>query len=104
MNTRILAAAMLAVPLLAFGQAAKDAKKDAKAAARDGGTNIATVNGVAVPRARADFLMQQQQQRGAQDNEQNRTMIREELVNREVLAQEAQKSPLAKSPEVQTQL
>jgi peptidyl-prolyl cis-trans isomerase C len=100
MKLRILVAAAAAVPLLAFAQAGKDAKK-APAAATG---NVATVNGVAVPRARADFLMQQQQARGAQDNEQTRNMIRDELVNREVIAQEAAKSGVAKTPEVQAQL
>ena len=102
MNLRALAAALAAVPLLAFAQAGKDAKKDAAKPAA-GGT-IATVNGVAVPRARADFLLQQQQARGAQDNEQTRNMIRDELVNREVVAQEAAKSGVAKAPEVQAQM
>jgi len=105
MKLRILVAALAAVPLLALAQAGKDAKKDAgKAAAAPVTGNVATVNGVAVPRARADFLMQQQQARGAQDNDQTRTMIRDELVNREVIAQEAQRSGVAKTPEVQAQL
>ena len=104
MKLRILVAALAAVPLLAAAQAGKDAKKDAAKAAAPATGNIATVNGVAVPRARAEFLMQQQQARGAQDNEQTRNMIRDELVNREVIAQEAAKSGVAKTPEVQAQL
>ena len=103
MNLRILAAAALAAPLLALGQAAKE-KPAAKDTAKPATGNIATVNGVAVPRARADFMLQQQQARGAPDNEQTRGMIREELVNREVISQEAQKTGLAKSPDVQAQL
>ena len=108
MNLRTLAAAALAVPLLAFGQAAKDSAKGAAkdaakpAASKDG--VIATVNGVAVPRTRAEFLLQQQQARGTQDNDQTRNMIRDELVNREVLAQEASRTGVAKGPEVQAQL
>jgi peptidyl-prolyl cis-trans isomerase C len=110
-NIRTLAAAVLAVPAFALAQAplpGKDApakpaeKKAAKPAAKAG--TIATVNGVAVPQARADFLMQQQTQRGAPDTEQMRGMVREELINREVLMQEAQKAGVAKQPEVQTQL
>ncbi|MGQ0654257.1 MAG: peptidylprolyl isomerase [Betaproteobacteria bacterium] len=104
MKLRILAAALAAVPLLALAQAGKDAKKDGAKPAAAASGNVATVNGVAVPRARADFLMQQQQARGAQDNEQTRNMIRDELVNREVIAQEAQRTGIAKSPEVQAQL
>jgi peptidyl-prolyl cis-trans isomerase C len=94
-------AALLAVPALAIAQVPeKKAAKPKPAAAKP----IATVNGVAVPQTRADFLMQQQQQRGAQDTEQMRNMVRDELVNREVLAQEAQKAGIAKTPQVQTQL
>ena len=115
MKIRIIAAALIAVPALALGQQglptkepakqepAKPAAK-AKPAARAGNA-IATVNGVAVPRARQDLLLQQQgQQSGMPDNDQTRAMVRDELINREVLAQEAQKSAVAKSQEVQTQL
>lgn len=95
MNLRILAVALL-IPGLAFAQAAE------KKAARP--KPVATVNGVAVPQSRADFLMQQQLSRGGADTEQMRGMVREELVNRELLMQEAQKAGIAKQPEVQTQL
>jgi peptidyl-prolyl cis-trans isomerase C len=81
------------------------AKPAAKGAARPAGAeSIAKVNGVAIPKSRADAMMQQQQSRGAPDNEQTRTMVREELVNRELVAQEATRAGLAKTPEVQTQL
>ena len=115
MNFRILAVAALTAPALALAQAplpgkdepakapAKPAAKSAAKPAAKGGA-IATVNGIAVPQSRADMLMQQQVQRGGADNEQMRGMVREELVNREVLMQEAQKSGIAKQPEVQTQL
>src|SRR5207302_5953016 len=63
-----------------------------------------TVNGVGVPGARMEFMMEQQRQRGAPDNAQTRAMLRDELVNREIVAQEAQRAGFAKSPEVQTQL
>jgi peptidyl-prolyl cis-trans isomerase C len=112
-NIRILVAALLLVPALATAQQilekkekaaekAEKAKPAAKPAAKGG--NIATVNGVAVPQARAEFMMQQQAQRGAPDNEQMRNAVREELINREVLAQEATRAGAARAPEVQTQL
>ena len=107
MMMRILAAALLAAPLLVSAQALpskEPAKAPAKKDAAKGTPPIATVNGVAVPRARAEALMSQQRQRGAPDNDQTRAMVREELVNREVLMQEAQKSGVAKSPEVAAQL
>jgi peptidyl-prolyl cis-trans isomerase C len=109
-NIRILAGAMLLVPALAMAQQVLEKKekapeKAAKPAAKPAaGKPIATVNGVVVPQARADFLMQQQAQRGAPDNEQMRGAVREELINREVLAQEARKAGAEKAPEVQTQL
>lgn len=114
MRYLVLAAALAALPLAAFAQDAEKApakqdaekapaKKAAKPAAAKGET-VATVNGVAVPATRLEFLLNQQRGRGAPDNPQTRAMIREELVNREVVAQEAQKSGLAKSAEVQTQM
>jgi peptidyl-prolyl cis-trans isomerase C len=120
MRNWIYAAVLLAGPALAQpalptkdpateppkAPAAQSAKKDASKAkpAADSAT-IAKVNGVAVPRARQDLLMQQQaQQRGMPDNDQTRAMVRDELINREVLAQEAQKSGVAKNQEVQTQM
>ena len=53
---------------------------------------------------RGEALLSQQKARGAPDNEQTRGMVREELVNREVLMQEAQRSGVAKSSEVAAQL
>jgi peptidyl-prolyl cis-trans isomerase C len=107
---RILLATALLVPALAMAQQVLEEKKQkpaakaapAKPAARGGA--VATVNGVAVPQARADFLMQQQQQRGAPDNEQMRNAVREELINREVIAQEAQRAGVANNADVRAQL
>jgi len=108
MKMRILVAALLATPLVAAAQlpTKEPAKKEAapKKDAAKGAPPIATVNGVAIPRARGEALLKQQQARGMPDNDQSRGMIREELVNREVLMQEAQKSGVARSPEVANQL
>src|SRR2546421_5653456 len=98
MTIRILAALALAVPALAFAQD----KPAAKAAAK--GDAVAKVNGVPVPRARMDYMLQQQAQRGAPDSEEMRARVRDELVNREIVAQEAQRSGLTKTPDVQMQL
>lgn len=107
MKTRILLAALLAIPFVAAAQLPTQAPAKKAAPKKDaskGAPPIATVNGVAVPRARADALMSQQRARGAPDNDQTRGMIREELVNREVLAQEAQRSGIARSAEVASQI
>ncbi|MFL6564974.1 MAG: peptidylprolyl isomerase [Burkholderiales bacterium] len=103
----LLAAPALAqVPLPTKDEPAKKeaAKKDAAKKEAAQGGNIAKVNGVAVPRARQDLLMQQQGARGMPDNEQTRTLVRDELINREVLYQEAQKAGVGKKPEVQAQV
>jgi peptidyl-prolyl cis-trans isomerase C len=84
--------------------AAKGAAKGAPKASSKGGDAIARVNGVPVPKSRLDAMIQQQQARGTPDNEQTRAMVRDELVNREIVAQEAAKAGLAKSPEVQAQI
>src|SRR5205807_9375459 len=65
---------------------------------------IAKVNGVAVPASRLDLLVQQQKSRGTPDNPQTRQMLKDELVNREVLAQEAQRAGFGKKAEVQAQV
>ena len=91
MNLRIALAGALVAPLLALAQGA-------------GKEAVATVNGVAVPKSRLEFMLQQQAARGAPDNEQTRAAIRDELVNRELVAQEAMKAGFAKQPEVQTQI
>jgi peptidyl-prolyl cis-trans isomerase C len=118
MNLRTLAAlALLAAPALAFAQSdapaekpaakppAKAAKPAAKAAAKSGGAGpVATVNGVAVPRSRLDIMLRQQAARGGQDNDQMRALMREELINRELIAQEANRSGITRNPEVQSQI
>jgi peptidyl-prolyl cis-trans isomerase C len=118
MNLRILAAAALAAPALALAQAAAQpeappaaksadkpaAKAPGKAAAKPAAGAIATVNGVAVPRSRADLMMRQQAARGGQDNDQMRALMREELINRELISQEAGRAGIAKNADVQAQL
>jgi len=104
MKLAVLIAALALLPNLAAAQdkPAAPAAKGAAAAPKE--PPLAKVNGVAVPSSRLDLLMQQQKSRGAPDNPSTRQMLREELVNREVVAQEAQRAGLGKKPEVQTQL
>ena len=104
-----IAAALLASAALAQEPAKPAAKPAAKAAAKGAakppaGEAIARVNGVPIPKARADAMMQQQAARGAPDNEQTRGAVKEELVNREIVAQEATRTGLAKNPEVLSQI
>ncbi|MDR2239411.1 MAG: peptidylprolyl isomerase [Zoogloeaceae bacterium] len=70
-----------------------------KPAAKSG--TIATVNGVAIPASRSDAFLNDQLAQGQQDSEQLRAAIRNDLINREMLAQAARKKGFDKKPEVQ---
>lgn len=65
---------------------------------------VATVNGTAIPQARADVMIAEQKTQGAPDSDQLRNAVKEELVRREVLAQEARKKGLEKSGSVTAQI
>ena len=66
--------------------------------------NLAVVNGKPVPSARADVLINQMASQGQQDTPQLRAMVKEEVINREILAQEADKRGLSNSAEVKSQI
>ena len=66
--------------------------------------NIAVVNGKAVPSSRADAMVKQMAAQGQQDTPQLRSMVKEELINREVLIQEADKLGLGTSADVKNQV
>jgi peptidyl-prolyl cis-trans isomerase C len=65
---------------------------------------VATVNGQTIPRQRFDAVLRQQTNRGAADSEGLRAQVREALINNELLVQEANRSGVAKRPEVQQQV
>lgn len=68
--------------------------------------NAAVVNGTAIPSSRVDEMVKQvtAQPNGPKDTPELRQRVKEELINREVLLQAANKLNLAKSPEVKAQL
>jgi len=66
--------------------------------------NLAKVNGVAIPTARADAMVRELAAQGRGDSPQLRQAVREELINREIMMQEASRIGLAKLPEVAAQL
>jgi peptidyl-prolyl cis-trans isomerase C len=107
------AAAALALPAQAQDAAKPAATPEAKPAARAAAKPaakpaatgaVATVNGTAIPRARQEFLVRQQTARGAPDNEQTRAAVRDELINRELVVQEAARAGTAKKGDVPMQL
>ena len=81
-----LAAASLWMPLVAQAQ------------------NIAVVNGKAVPKARAELLLQQAQKSGQQVTPEMEGQAREQVVLREIFAQEAEKRGIAASADYKSQM
>lgn len=96
-----LTALLVAGVLLQAPLHAQEAKPAAKPAGKPG--VIATVNGVAIPTARADALLQSQLAQGQKDSEQMRAAVRNDLINREMLSQASKKKGFDKKPEVQAQ-
>ena len=66
--------------------------------------NIATVNGKPIPSSRADLMVKQAASQGQADSADLRKMVKEELITREVLVQEADKLGLGNTAEVRNQL
>jgi peptidyl-prolyl cis-trans isomerase C len=66
--------------------------------------NLAIVNGKPVPSARADAMIKQLAAQGQPDSPQLRNMVKEELINREILIQEADKLGLGNNPDVKNQV
>jgi peptidyl-prolyl cis-trans isomerase C len=94
MNSRFLHVVALAIVLAVA----------APALAATAPARVATVNGVAIPKAYVDVVVKAQTQQGSPDNEELRASITDRLVELEVLAQAASKKGLGKSPEVKAQL
>jgi peptidyl-prolyl cis-trans isomerase C len=65
---------------------------------------VAVVNGVPIPQARLDYVVATQVQQGQKDDASLRGNVKEALIMREILAQEAIKKGLDKDPQVLTQL
>lgn len=64
----------------------------------------ATVNGKAIPQTVYDAFLAEQKAQGAPDSPELKNAIREELIRRELLSQEAAKKGLDKKPEVRGQM
>jgi peptidyl-prolyl cis-trans isomerase C len=66
--------------------------------------NVAIVNGVPIPKERLDYVVQAQVQQGQKDDENLRKSVKDALIMREVIAQEAIKKGLDKEVQFQTQM
>ena len=75
----------------------------AQSAARDA-AKPGTVNGKVIPKSRVDFMVKSRTAQGAPDNEQLRKAILDQLIAWELVVQEADRTGLSKSADVQSQL
>lgn len=100
MNRALSLLAAVALAVSATGAFAQASKGEAAAA----GGRVATVNGVAIPKSRADVIAKAQAGRGVPDSEGMRAEIRDLLIARELVAQEATRKGLAKNPDVAAQM
>ncbi|MBN3789038.1 peptidylprolyl isomerase [Burkholderia sp. Ac-20353] len=66
--------------------------------------NIAVVNGTPIPKSRADAMVAQLVQQGQADSPQLQQAVRQELVNREILMQEAIRRGIPNRPDVKAQI
>jgi peptidyl-prolyl cis-trans isomerase C len=73
------------------------------ATASAAGSTFVTVNGVAISQSLADAFIAEQTAKGAQDTPELKNAVREELIRRELLVQEAKKAGLDKKAEVAAQ-
>ena len=92
-----LALALITGALLSLPAIAAD-----KAPAK-GGT-VATVNGTAIPQSTFDAFFAEQKSQGAPDSPELRNAVREELIRRELLIQEAKKAGIDKNPAIASQM
>jgi len=106
-NFRNLAVALVAGSL-ALAAAAQDepkkARKPAATAAAATGAGRVVVNGIAIPQTRIDAMNKELNAQGQPDTPERANAVREELVNREILAQAATRRGLDKNPDIVAQM
>jgi len=76
----------------------------APAIAAEKGGAVATVNGQAIPQNTYNAFIAQQKAQGTPDSPELQAAVKEELIRREILVQEAKKKGLDKTPAVQGQI
>ncbi|HLX24664.1 MAG TPA: peptidyl-prolyl cis-trans isomerase [Usitatibacter sp.] len=107
---RTLAAILVAGSFAATAAAQSDepkksSKKSATAAAAPASApSKVVVNGVTIPQSRFDAMNRELTAQGQPDSPERANAIKEELINREVLAQAAQRRGLDKDPDVAAQM
>ena len=96
----------LAVALVAgtFAVGAVAQEKAPKKAATAAATSKIVVNGVTIPQSRVDMMNKELSASGQPNTPERQKAVKEELINREVLVQAAQKRGLDKNPDVAAQM
>jgi len=98
-----LVAGTFAVAAGAQDKAEKASKKTAAAPASSAAGKV-VVNGVTIPQSRIDAMNRELSAQGQPDTEERKLAVKEELVNREVLAQAAARRGLDKNPDIAAQM
>jgi len=99
-----LAAGSIAFAAVAQDKAEKAPKKSTTAAAAPAGSGKVVVNGVVIPQSRVDAMNKELTAQGQPDTPERLAAVKDELVNREVLAQASVKRGLDKNPDVAAQM
>ena len=109
-NLRNLAIALVAGTFAVTAGAQDDGKKASKksssaaTAASTGGSGRVVVNGVVIPQSRIDAMNKELTAQGQPDTPERHNAVKDELVNREVIAQAAQRRGLDKNPDIAAQM
>ena len=98
-----LVAGTFAVAAGAQDKAEKASKKSAAAASSSAAGKL-VVNGVIIPQSRIDAMNRELSAQGQPDTPERQLAVKEELVNREVLAQAAARRGLDKNPDIAAQM
>lgn len=98
----VLVLSLAAMPLAALGaEKAPAARAAAQGAGSEQPRPYASVNGVAIPQVEARILLEDRRAAGATDSPALQNAVRNQLVGRELFAQQARKLGLDKDPAVQ---
>ncbi|MDB5802459.1 MAG: peptidylprolyl isomerase [Rhodocyclales bacterium] len=100
MNLKLSLLAATLVATASVSVPAQTTKKAAAPAVVSTKTTLVTVNGSPVSTGMADLLIEEQVAQGQKNTPELRSAVREELIKRELLAQEARKRGLDKSDQV----
>ena len=97
-------AGTFALAAVAQDEPKKAPKKAAAASASAAPTGRMVVNGVSIPQTRVDAMNKELTAQGQPDTPERAQAVKEELINREILAQAAAKRGIDKNPDVAAQM